>query len=39
MEMLREIPDDIDAINMYRRMTQEIVRDCIENLLLLALDQ
>ena len=39
VEMLRKIPEDIDAINMYRRMPREIVRNCIENLLLLALDQ
>lgn len=38
VELLREIPEDIDAINMYRRMSQENVRACIENLLLLALE-
>jgi len=37
VEMLREIPDDIDAINMYRRMSQENARSSIEKLLLLAL--
>jgi len=37
VEMLRQIPDDVDAINMYRRMSQEDARAAIENLLLLAL--
>lgn len=36
VQMLREIPEDIDSINMYRRMSQENARDAIENLLLLA---
>ncbi|HSD58341.1 MAG TPA: hypothetical protein VLB04_09180 [Methanotrichaceae archaeon] len=39
VEMLREIPDDIDAINMYRRMNQVEARNSIERLLLLALDK
>jgi hypothetical protein len=39
VEMLREIPDDIDAINMYRRMNPVEARDSIESLLLLALDE
>ena len=38
VQMLREIPEDMDAINMYRRMGQEDVRARIENLLLLALE-
>ena len=37
MEMLREISDDIDAINMHRRMDQDEARDSIERLLILAL--
>ena len=37
VEMLREIPDDIDAINMYRKVNQKGARDFIERLLLLAL--
>ena len=36
--MLQEIPEDLDTINMYRRMSQEDVRARIENLLLLALE-
>jgi hypothetical protein len=36
-ESLRKIPDDIDAINMYRMMNQVDVRDSIEGLLQLAL--
>lgn len=36
VQMLQEIPEDVDAINMYRRMSQEDVRARIENLLLLA---
>lgn len=39
IEVLREIPDDIDAINMYRRMSQEKAQDSIERLLLLALEE
>ncbi len=39
VEALRKIPNDIDAINMYRRMTQEVVRDSIERLVLLALEE
>jgi len=38
VQMLQEIPEDLDAINMYRRMSQEDVRARIENLLLLALE-
>lgn len=38
-EVLREIPNDIEAINMYRRMSQEGARDSIERLLLLALEE
>ena len=38
VQMLREIPEDMDAINMYRRMGQEDVRARIENLHLLALE-
>jgi len=34
-ETLREIPEDIDAISMYRRMNLKAVRDYIETLLLL----
>ncbi|MDD4651242.1 MAG: hypothetical protein PHQ34_03330 [Methanothrix sp.] len=34
-EMLREIPGDGDAINMYRRMNQEDARERIERLLML----
>ncbi len=37
-EILREIPDDLDAINMYRRMNQDEARAAIERLLLLALE-
>ncbi|HNY34065.1 MAG TPA: hypothetical protein PKK68_05350 [Methanothrix soehngenii] len=37
VEILREIADDTDAINMYRRMSPEKARASIENLLLLAL--
>jgi len=36
VEVLREIPSDIDAVNMYGRMKQKEVRDSIEKLLLLA---
>jgi hypothetical protein len=36
VEVLREIPSDIDAVNMYGRMKQKEVRDSIEMLLLLA---
>lgn len=36
-EMLREIPDDKDAIDLYRRMTDEEAREIIETLLLLTL--
>ncbi|MCK9440701.1 MAG: hypothetical protein M0Q13_04685, partial [Methanothrix sp.] len=36
-EMLREIPNDKDAINMYRRMNRKEAREHIESLLLLAL--
>jgi hypothetical protein len=35
-EMLLEIPNDSDAINMYRRMNQKKAREQIERLLLLA---
>lgn len=38
-EMLQKIPDDIDAINMYRRMNQKEARDTTENLLLLAQEE
>ncbi len=38
VEMLREIPDDNDAISMYRRMNPKDVRDSIEGLLQLVLD-
>ena len=38
VQMLREIPEDMDAINMYRRMGQEDVRARIEKLHLLALE-
>ena len=38
-EVLREIPNDIDAINMYRRMSQEEAGNSIELLLLLALEK
>ena len=34
-ETLREIPEDIDAISMYRRMNFKAARDSIETLLLL----
>jgi hypothetical protein len=34
-EMLRDIPGDSDAINMYRRMNQEKAREQIERLLML----
>lgn len=37
VEILKEIPDDMDAINMYRRMSQENAKASIENLLLLSL--
>ena len=36
VEVLREIPSDIDAVDMYGRMKQKEVRDSIEKLLLLA---
>ena len=36
VETLREIPLDIEAVAMYRRMNQEQARDVVESLLLLA---
>ena len=39
VDCLREIPGDIDAVNMYRRMNQDEARDSIETLLLLAIKE
>ncbi len=38
-EILREIPNDIDAINMYRRINQDEARAAIESLLILVQDE